>query len=143
MNSLVRIPHPLHHGGNVFATLPIKTTAMVAILAVAALGQALALISVGNISKDRAEKMGNTMKFHSNGDAGVKVWPEFLKQGELEGFTYAELRMEDAEGNQLNPLLWHVSKGKLEVTWSGSGSLKQPQFYQDATGGSRLESAWS
>jgi WD40 repeat protein/predicted Ser/Thr protein kinase len=34
--------------------------------------------------------------------------------------------------------LWHVSKGKLEVTWSGSGSLEQPQFYQDATGGSRL-----
>ena len=34
--------------------------------------------------------------------------------------------------------LWHVSKGELEVTWSGDGSLHQPQFYQDSTGGSRL-----
>jgi hypothetical protein len=62
----------------------------------------LAVISVGVLAKEKAkEKYGITMHARKNGDAGIKVWLEFKKEGWLEKFTYAELRMEDAQGKHL------------------------------------------
>ena len=62
----------------------------------------LAMISVGVLAKEKAkEKYGITMHARKNGDAGIKVWLEFKKQGWLEKFTYAELRVEDAQGKHL------------------------------------------
>lgn len=59
-------------------------------------------ISVGVLTKDKAkEKYGITMHARKNGDAGIKVWIEFKKEGWLEKFTYAELRMEDEDGKHL------------------------------------------
>jgi len=61
-----------------------------------------AMISVGVLTKERAKKKyGITMHARNNGDAGIKVWLEFKKEGWLEKFTYAELRMKDAEGKHL------------------------------------------
>jgi hypothetical protein len=60
------------------------------------------MISVGVLTKKTAdEKYGITMHARKNGDAGIMVWLEFKKEGWLEKFTYAELRMEDADGNHL------------------------------------------
>ena len=61
-----------------------------------------ALISVGVLTKEKAkEKYGITMHARKNGDAGIKVWLQFKREGWLEKFTYAELRMKDGEGKQL------------------------------------------
>lgn len=60
------------------------------------------MISVGFLTKEKAkEKYGITMHARKNGEAGIKVWLEFKKQGWLEKFTYAELRMVDAGGKHL------------------------------------------
>jgi hypothetical protein len=60
------------------------------------------MISVGVLNKEKAkEKYGITMHARKNGDAGIKVWLEFKRQGWLEKFTYAELRIEDAKGKHL------------------------------------------
>src|SRR5687767_9185201 len=68
----------------------------------------VAMISVGHLTKDAAkEKYGITMHARQNGDAGVLVWLEFKKRGWLESFTYAELRMVDADGK-------HVVSAKLQ-----------------------------
>ena len=59
-------------------------------------------ISVGTLSKETArEKYGITMHARQNGDAGIKVWLAFKKQGWLEKFTYAELRMAGAKGEHI------------------------------------------
>ena len=64
--------------------------------------QCFAMISIGVLTKEKAkEKYGITMHTRRNGDAGIKVWLEFKKEGWLEKFTYAELRMEDSEGKHL------------------------------------------
>lgn len=58
-----------------------------------------ALIDIGVLTKEKAkEKYGITMHARKNGDAGIKVWLEFKKEGWLEKFTYAELQMVDAQG---------------------------------------------
>ena len=59
-------------------------------------------ISVGTLTKGKAkEKYGITMHARKNGDAGIKVWVEFKKEGWLEKFTYAELRMSNAKGDHI------------------------------------------
>ena len=64
--------------------------------------QCLAMISVGVLTKEKAkEKYGITMHARKNGDAGIKVWLDFKKEGWLEKFTYAELQMVDSEGKHL------------------------------------------
>lgn len=60
-----------------------------------------AMISVGVLSKEQAKELGITMKQRSNGDAGVMVWLEFKREGFLEKFSYAELRMQDSNGKSL------------------------------------------
>lgn len=61
----------------------------------------LGMISVGVLSREAAAELGLRMKQRPDGDAGVMVWLEFKKQGVLEKFTYAELRMSDAKGRHL------------------------------------------
>ena len=85
-----------------------------------------AMISVGVLTKEKAkEKYGITMHARDNGDAGIKVWLEFKKEGWLEKFTYAELRMKDAEGKHLlsaqlrpNPAHHRQSKDITTVAFS-------------------------
>ncbi len=69
-----------------------------AALLIAGASPAPAMISLAPLSKERAATMGITMKSRPNGDAGVKVWLEFKKEGVLEAFSYAELRVLDSEG---------------------------------------------
>jgi hypothetical protein len=60
------------------------------------------MISIGHLTKEQAkDKYGITMHARKNGDAGIKVWLEFKQDGWLEKFTYAELKMVDAEGRHL------------------------------------------
>ncbi len=62
----------------------------------------LASISVGVLTKEKAkEKYGITMHARKNGDAGIRVWLEFKKEGWLEKLTYAELRVENSKGRRL------------------------------------------
>ena len=59
-------------------------------------------ISVGPLTKEAAkDKYGITVHARKNGDAGINVWLEFKKEGWLEKFTYAELRMEDDRGKHM------------------------------------------
>jgi len=53
-------------------------------------------IIVGTLTKEKAkEKYGITMHAQKNGDAGIKVWLQFKKEGWLEKFTYAKLEVMD------------------------------------------------
>lgn len=58
-------------------------------------------ISVGRLSRAEAAGLGFTMKQAPDGEAGVKVWLEFRKEGVLEKFTYAEMRLETPGGSNL------------------------------------------
>ncbi len=96
-----------------------------------------ALISLGVLSKEAAkDKYGITMHARKNGDAGIKVWLEFKKEGWLEKFTYAELRMEDARGKHLlsaklqpNPVHHRQSKDITTVVFSADpDQLRQCSF---------------
>ena len=86
----------------------------------------LGMISVGVLTKKKAkEKYGITMHARNNGDAGIKVWLEFKKEGWLEKFTYAKLRMEDADGKHLlsaqlqpNPVHHRQAKDLTTVAFS-------------------------
>lgn len=60
-----------------------------------------ALISIGILNKKEAKDLGIVMKQRPNGDAGTQVWLEFKKEGFLKAFTYAELRMLDADAQHL------------------------------------------
>ena len=103
-----------------------------------------AMISVGVITKEKAkEKYGITMHTRNNGDAGIKVWLKFKKQGWLEKFTYAELRMKDAEGKHLlsaqlrpNPVHHRQSKDITTVAFSANADqLGQCSFLVVCYGG--------
>jgi hypothetical protein len=95
------------------------------------------MISVGVLTKETAKgKYGITMHARKNGDAGIKVWLEFKKEGWLEKFTYAEFRMEDAAGKHMlsaqlqpNPVHHRQSKGITTVAFSADpGQLAQCSF---------------
>jgi hypothetical protein len=79
------------------------STLLLTVCIVALTGSAgFAEISVGTLTKATAEeKYGITMHARKNGDAGTQVWIQFKKQGWLEQFTYAELRMKDANRKHL------------------------------------------
>ncbi len=86
------------------------------------------MISVGSLTKKAAkERYGITMHARKNGDAGIKVWIQFKKQGWLEKFTYAEFRMEDHRGKHLvsaklqpNPVHHRQSKDITIVAFSAN-----------------------
>jgi hypothetical protein len=62
----------------------------------------LGMISIGELTKEKAkDKYGITMHARKNGDAGIKVWLEFKREGWLKDFTYAELHVDDARGKHL------------------------------------------
>ena len=87
-------------------------------------------ISVGVLTKEKAkEKYGITMHARANGDAGIKVWLAFRKEGWLEKFTYAELRVEDARGKHLlsarlqpNPVHYRQPQDTTTVAFSADPS---------------------
>jgi hypothetical protein len=84
-------------------TPPRFRIAFVSICAVASVASpSFGMISVGELTKEQAkDRYGITMHARKNGDAGIKVWLEFKREGWLKDFTYAELRMEDARGKHL------------------------------------------
>jgi hypothetical protein len=104
-----------------------------------------AMISVGNLSPEQARELGIEMKSRGNGDAGVKVWIEFKKEGFLKAFTYAELRMADAEGKHLvsarlepNPVVHGQPEDLVSVAFSADPSqLAKCSFLVVAYGSSR------
>ena len=89
------------------------------------------MISVGVLDKEAAkEKYGISMHARKNGDAGIKVWLEFRKEGWLEKFTYAELRVVDARGKhlvsaQLQPNSVHHRQPKDITTVAFSADAEQ------------------
>lgn len=94
-------------------------------------------ISVGTLSKEMAkEKYGITMHARRNGDAGTKVWLAFKKEGLLEKFTYAELRMATATGDHIvsaqlqpNPVHHRQPRDVTTVAFSvASEQLSQCSF---------------
>jgi hypothetical protein len=105
----------------------------------------LAMIDVGYLSKEEAAKLGISMKQRPDGDAGVKVWLEFKKEGFLEKFTYAELRMENATGKHLvsarlepHPVVYGQPKEMVSVAFSADPSqLEKCAFMIVAYGSSR------
>ncbi len=94
------------------------------------------MISLGTLDKEKAAKMEIVMKSRSNGDAGVMVWLEFKFEGVLEKFTYAELRMDDDEGNhqlsamlRVNPVHHKQPKDVTSVAFSADpAQLKNCEF---------------
>jgi len=105
------------------------TTALLGICVVTLItSPCFAMISVGVLTKERAKtKYGITMHARENGDAGIKVWLQFKKEGWLEKFTYAELRMEDSRGKHMisaklqpNPVHHRQSKDITTVAFSAA-----------------------
>lgn len=119
--------------------------AIAACLLIAAVRPCSAMISVGILSKEEAAKLGITMQHRPNGDAGVKVWLEFKKEGFLEKFSYAELQMKDARGDHLlsailepHPVTYGQSKEIVSVAFSADPSqLERCAFMIVAYGSSR------
>jgi hypothetical protein len=111
--------------------LPFSTVCLSILLCTLIAGPVCGMISIGILTKEKAkEKYGITMHARKNGDAGIKVWLKFKKEGWLEKFTYAELRMEDPKGNhrlsaQLrpNPVHHRQSKDITTVAFSAQTSL--------------------
>lgn len=97
----------------------------------------LAEICVGVLTKGKAkEKYGITMHARNNGDAGVKVWIAFKKEGWLKDFTYAELRVESGQGKHIlsarlqpNPVHYRQPKDITTVAFSADpDQLSQCSF---------------
>ena len=95
------------------------------------------MISVGVLTKEKAKaKYGITMHARKNGDAGIKVWLQFKKEGWLEKFTYAELRMENDRGKHLisarlqpNPVHHRQSKNVTTIAFAADANqLAQCSF---------------
>ena len=95
-------------------------------------------IAFGTLTKEKAkDKYGITMHARNNGDAGVMVWLEFKKEGWLEKFTYAELRMKDSKGKHMvsarlqpNPVKHGQSNDIVSVSFSAdSKQLAQCSFF--------------
>jgi hypothetical protein len=84
------------------------------------------MIQVGVLTKAAAkDKYGITMHASKNGDAGIKVWLQFKKEGWLNKFTYAELRMQNSQGKHLlsatlqpNPVHYQQAKDITTVPFS-------------------------
>lgn len=102
----------------------------VLLLAAATSSVCLAMISIGPLTKVKAkEKYGITMHARQNGDAGIKVWLEFKKQGWLEKFTYAEVEMTDENGKHMmsamlkpNPIHHRQAEDLTTVSFSADPS---------------------
>jgi hypothetical protein len=108
------------------STSHIRTTVLSLCVFVFMCSPSFAMISVGVLTKEAAkDKYGITMHARKNGDAGIMVWLTFKKEGWLEKFTYAELRMKDDRGKHLisamlqpNPVYYRQSKDITTVAFS-------------------------
>jgi hypothetical protein len=76
------------------ALLTLLTTVL---LLTAARTQCAAMISVEDVSKERAQELGITFRTNTNGQAGIRVWMEFKLKGELQKITYVEMRVGDTQ----------------------------------------------
>ena len=81
----------------------------------AASSRCFALISVGDVSRERAKELGVAIRTEKNGVAGVKVWLEFESEGELKKMTYVELQIGDGENR--------IMSAPLRVTNPGPGRV--------------------
>src|SRR5579859_5351865 len=89
--SVRAINNPTGHRSksNMTSTSHIRTAALSLCVFVFMCSPSLAMISVGVLTKEAAkDKYGITMHARRNGDAGIKVWLTFKKEGWLEKFTY-------------------------------------------------------
>lgn len=57
-----------------------------------------AMISVENVTVERAEELGVTFRVATNGVAGLRVWVEARSQNELAKITYAEVQVGEGKG---------------------------------------------
>lgn len=96
-----------------------------------------AMISVGSLEKATAlEKYGITMHARPNGDAGVKVWLEFKKQGWLAKVSYVEQQVTGEEGKHVlsamlmpNPVHHRQAPDVTTVAFSADpGQLERCRF---------------
>lgn len=96
---LLRIAILPRHQQDIMKTL-LSSTGIALLLLFGYASTCPAEILVENVDVEKAKKLGIAMK-SKVGKNSVKVWLEFKKEGALEKFTYAELRMDDAKGNYL------------------------------------------
>ncbi len=104
-----------------------------------------ALISVGHLSPPEAKELGITMKHRKNGDAGIKVWLEFKREGFMEKLTYCELRTNDSEGKHQisarldsHPVRWKQEKDLVSYSFSAEAdTLAHCAFFIVAYGSPR------
>ena len=80
-----------------------KTTVSLAalILFVAVCGTSLAVISVGNVSKDQAKELGIELRAKPNGPNEAWIELEFKPEGKLAGFKHVSLEIADDKQFQL------------------------------------------
>ena len=103
--------------GFCFVTLPVNSS--------------FADIGIATLTKEKAKvEYGITMHARKNGSEGIRVWLEFKKEGLLEAFAYADLRMEDPERKHLlsvhlseNPHNHRRPDGVTVVAFSADPSL--------------------
>jgi hypothetical protein len=87
---------------------------ILAFLLLAVPGRSQAMISVENVSTNRAKELGVTFRATKNGEAGIKVWLEYKTEGELKDVTYVEVQIGDGESR--------IMSAQLKVTNPGSGT---------------------
>jgi hypothetical protein len=95
-----------------------KTTLCLAVLVlfVAPAGMCLAVISVGNVSKERAKELGIDLRVKPNGPTEAWIELEFKPEGQLKEFHHVSLEIRD--GDQ-----FLIGWTPLEAKRSGSGSI--------------------
>jgi len=75
----------------------------------------LAMISVEDVSMERAKELGVTFRTDRNGEAGIQVWLEFKAEGELKKITYVELQIGHGEDR--------IMSARLDVSQPKPGSM--------------------
>jgi hypothetical protein len=85
------------------------------VLFVAACGTCLAVISVGNVSKERAKELGIELRAKPNGPNEAWIELEFKPEGKLANFKHVSLEVADGEQFQLG---WTPLKDERTSTGS-------------------------
>jgi len=87
-------------------TKTMMNVSVLTFLLFAASSQCLAMLSIEDVSTNRAKELGVTIRTNMNGQAGIQVWMEFKTEGELKKITYVELQIGDGEHRIMSaPLL--------------------------------------
>ena len=103
-------------------TKTMMNVSVLTFLLFAASSQCLAMLSIEDVSTNRAKELGVTIRTNMNGQAGIQVWMEFKTEGELKKITYVELQIGDGEHRIMSaPLLVsYSSPGRVAVRFSAS-----------------------